>query len=275
VFVARLVRGRARLRDQAVLLFFLLNLLYIVLFRRGSSIHLYRVFYFSAFFALAVMDLLVELRDLLFRRAGARAAAIGGVVLTLFYFATTLPHSLHNLVDSRVVMGTHGFVGYNPDYAKLMFARAAGTHTPQTAFAVFYHLPYRLEFTYYFDRSYGVSPWGELSTLAQLDEARKQHPQLVLLTQKGLPAAEDRRLRELLQHHRAYAYDSFLLVRLDEEIAQPELHEYRFVARPPSWLWWWFYSHKYPPLEAVEVSTPFGDSIRAAAAARPASITSP
>ena len=267
VFVVRLVRGQARLRDQAVLLFFLLNMLYIVLFRRGSSIHLYRVFYFSAFLALAVMDLIVELRGLLARRVGARAAVLGGVVLTLAYFATTLPHAFHNLVDSRVVMGTHGFVGYNPDYSKLMFARAAGAHTPKSAFAVFFHLPYRVEFTYYFDRSYGVSPWGELSTLAQLDEVRKQHPELVLVTQRSLPAAEDRRLRELLQHHRAYAYENFLLVRLDEEIAQPEIHEYRFVPQKPSWIWWWFYSHKYPPVEAVEVTTPFGDAIRAAAAA--------
>ena len=56
LFGVRLVSGRARARDQAVLLFFLLNTLYIFLFRKGSSIHLYRVFYFSTFFALAVTD---------------------------------------------------------------------------------------------------------------------------------------------------------------------------------------------------------------------------
>ena len=55
----------------------------------------------SAILALAVMDLIVELRGLLARRVGARAAVLGGVALTLAYFATTLPHAFHNLVDSR------------------------------------------------------------------------------------------------------------------------------------------------------------------------------
>lgn len=276
LFVVRLVRGQARLRDQAVLLFFLINTLYILLFRKGSSIHLYRVYYYSAFFALAVADLIEgaygKIHELSQRWSGTRSRWIAGssaAVLAAAYFAMIVPHAVHNLMESRVVMGTHGFPGYNPDYPKLLFARAAAQHTPRTSFAVFYSLPYRLEFTYYFDRSYGLSPWGELSTLAQLEGIQKQHPNLVLLTQKQLPAAEDRKLRALLLHHPAYAYENYLLVRLDEESAGPELHEYRFVPQRPSWVWQWFYSHKYPPMEPVEVTTDFGTSLRAAATTAP------
>lgn len=268
LFVIRLVRGRARLRDQAVLLFFLINTLYILLFRKGSSIHLYRVFYYSAFFALAVTDLVDEVYRFVGRLSGARLAGLAAGVLAAAYFAMIGPHALHNLVDSRAVMGTHGFVGYNPDYAKLLFAREAAQHTPRSAFAVFYNLPYRLEFTYYFDRSYGISPWGELSTLAQLDEIHSRHKELVLVTQKQLPAAEERKLLALLQSHPAYVYDNFVLVRLDQKSAGPELHEYRFVPMRPSWVWRWFYSHKYPPMEPVPVPaepmSAFAAAVRAA-----------
>ena len=265
LFLIRLVRGRTRPRDQAVLLFFLINTIYIILFRRGSSIHLYRVFYYSAFFALAVTDLVADLYQLLARTRGVRVAVAASGALAAAYFAMIVPRALHNLIESREIMGTHGFKGYNPDYAKLMFARAAAQHTPQSYFAVFYNLPYRLEFTYYFDRSYGVSPWGELGTLAQLEGVRRLHPDLVLLTQKQLPAAEGRKLQELLLHHPAYAFDNFLLVRLDLDSQGPDLHEYRFVPERPSFVWWWFYSHKYPPLEPVETTTEFGAALRAAA----------
>lgn len=254
VFVVRLLTGRARLRDQAVLLFFLINTLYIFLFRKGSSIHLYRVFFYSAFFALAITDLVVELRALLARLVGQTRASWVAAALALCYFAITLPHALHNLVESREVMGTHGQPNYNSEYQKLLFARAAAEHTDKYAFAVFYNLPYRLEFTYYFDRSYGISPWGEIGTLAQLGPIQKRHPDLALLTQRPMPAAEDRLLTAVLQKHDAYAYDgNFLLVRLDTETDHPQLHSYHFVKQQPSWVWWWFYSHKYPPMKAVEI----------------------
>jgi len=256
LFVARLFSGRARARDQAVLLFFLINTLYIFLFRRGSSIHLYRVFYFSAFLALAVTDLIAELRGFLARRLGARAANLGAAALCVAYFAVDLPHALHNLLESRVLMGTHAQPGYDPEYHKLLFARAAAERTDPYAFAVFYNLPHRLEFTYYFDRSYGISPWGQLNSLAQVAAVQKLHPNLVLMTTRKVAPSEDRLLRELLQHHEAYAYEGYLLVLLDKEVAQPVLHEYRFVATRPNLIWWWFYSHKYPPMQAVEVKPP-------------------
>jgi hypothetical protein len=121
---------------------------------------------------------------------------------------------------------------------------------------VFYNLPYRLEFTYYFDRSYGVSPWGEIGTLAQLPAIQKRHPDLALMTQRPLPPGENRLLDALLQKHDAYAYDNYLLVRLDHETDKPQLHTYRFVPRRASWVWWWFYSHKYPPMQIEEVMPP-------------------
>jgi 4-amino-4-deoxy-L-arabinose transferase-like glycosyltransferase len=256
VFLVRLLCGKARLRDQAVLLFFLINTLYIFLFRKGSSIHLYRVYYFSTFFALAVTDLVSEARALLARRFGARPARLFAAALSIAYFATVGPHALHNLIESREVMGTHGHKGYNPEYQKLLFARAAAEHTDKYAFAVFYNLPYRLEFTYYFDRSYGVSPWGEIGTLAQLPAIQKRHPDLALMTQRPLPPGENRLLDALLQKHDAYAYDNYLLVRLDHETDKPQLHTYRFVPRRASWVWWWFYSHKYPPMQIEEVMPP-------------------
>ncbi len=262
-FVVRSLLGRARARDHAVLLFFLINTVYCLLFRKGSSIHLYRVYFYSAFFALAIMDLIVDLRALVQRLAGVRVANVSAVVLTAAYFAVVLPHTLHNLIESREVMGTHGQPGYNAEYNKLLFARAAAAHTDKYAFAVFYQLPYRLEFTYYFDRSYGISPWGEISSLAQLEDIHKRHPNLVLMTHKPQPAGLDAALRQLLQKHDAYAYDNFLLVKLDKETAHPEFHEYRFQAQRPSLSWRWFYSHKYPPMVPVEITTPFGTAVRA------------
>jgi 4-amino-4-deoxy-L-arabinose transferase-like glycosyltransferase len=124
VFVGRLLLGKARLRDQAVLLFFLINTLYIGLFAKGSAIHLYRVFYYSTFFALAVTDLLDSLYHLLLRlRTPLMLAKLVIAMSVTGYFVTVLPHSYHNLIESREVMGTHGHPGYNAEYEKLLFAK--------------------------------------------------------------------------------------------------------------------------------------------------------
>src|SRR2546423_7583872 len=57
VWLARVAAGRARRRDLAPLTFLYVNSIYIYMFAEGSSVHLYRVFFYSGFFALAVADL--------------------------------------------------------------------------------------------------------------------------------------------------------------------------------------------------------------------------
>ena len=117
VFLIRLCVGKSRQRDFGVLLFFLINTLYIFLFPAASSIHLYRVFWYSTFFALAISDLACDLYRLIQfsvdkwipRDPNATThLAIPAIAVTaclVGYFALVIPHSYRNLLESRVMMG--------------------------------------------------------------------------------------------------------------------------------------------------------------------------
>src|SRR5439155_10052699 len=124
LFVVRVLVGKARRRDQAVLIFALINTLYIFLFAEGSSVHQYRVFWYSTFFALAVTDLVVDGAALAGRivRASSWAPTAMALIAAAAYFLVEGPHAYRNLVESREVMGTHSQPGYDADYTKLRFA---------------------------------------------------------------------------------------------------------------------------------------------------------
>lgn len=266
VFLGRLCVGKAKLRDQAVLLFFLINTLYIGLFAKGSAIHLYRVFYYSTFFALAVMDLVSGLYDVLLRlRTPLGLARLGIAGVVVGYFVTVVPHSFHNLIESREVMGTHGHPGYNPEYEKLLFAKEVANHTQKTDSVVYYNLVRRMEFEYYVDRSFAVSPWGITGSLSSAQALHKDVPRLVLLTDTRYLQgdAEQSQLAELLTKHPAYSYAGYLMVLLGEN--QPGLREFRYVPQRPSPWWRFFVSHKYPPLAAQPTLTRWGQCMTARA----------
>src|SRR5262249_27937742 len=130
--LARVAAGRARRRDLAPLTFLYVNTLYIYMFAEGSSVHLYRVFFYSGFFALVVADLATDLywaAHRLWRRAPAwLPAAVAGTCVA-GYFVAEVPHAWHNLIESRVVMGTFGEAHYSPEQQKLRFASEVHNRT--------------------------------------------------------------------------------------------------------------------------------------------------
>ncbi len=249
LFAFRLLTGRARKRDQAVLTFFAINVLYICAFAEGSSLHLYRVFWFSSFLTLAVVDLAGDLRRLLARFGRPIAlAAVSGALLV--YFAVETRHAYANLLESRVMMGTHGLPGYNADYSKQLFAMEVAKRTGPEDF-VFVHdnLPHRVEFWYYVDRSNRL-----IRAVGHLPGELKLHPRaVVLLDALAPPLWEKRQLYGELKVHPGTVWDRFLM--LDERDKRPAFREFTFVPDPPDWKWRWFVSHRYPPMHAVETAS--------------------
>lgn len=271
-FVLRLLRGKTRRRDVLVLLFFLINTLYIALFPSASAIHLYRVFFYSSFLALAVADLALDLHSFLRwittyvaesqQALAQRIPVVVTVLLLLAYFATVGPHTYRNVLESRVLMGTHGQPGYDPQYEKLRFAQEASRRsTKEVCFAAF-NLPHRIEFEYYLDRSFCMpQTWGNLATLAQVPQLQREHPNMILVLDSQLVGEERRLLIELLRQHPGYLYGTYLLVDLGQHGAG--LTEYRFAKQRPSWTWRWLVSHQYPPLLPVPHQSPHGQRLRA------------
>lgn len=267
LFLVRAVIGRARVRDHAVLIYFILNSFYIYLFAQGSAIHLYRVFFFSSFFALALMDLLWELHHglswLLSRwpkaaRWSSRLAVAGALAA---YFVVEAPHAYVNLLESRVMMGTHAQPWYNADYLKQLFAIEVARRTgPEDYVFIHRNLPHRIEFEYYLDRSN-----RNISTLGALPGLLREHPRAFVLMDANPDPGERRFMLDLLKQHPAIRFDNFLMIDLRSGLGSggPELREYGFQTERPSWRWRWFVSHHYAPMRARETLTSWGECLYA------------
>lgn len=249
VWLVRLVRGQGRRRDLAPLTFLYVNTLYIYLFAEGSSVHLYRVFFYSSFFTLALTDLVCEAAAVAGRWAPRRvwlAPCAGGALLTL-YLAAELPHTLHNLLESRVMMGTHGQLGYSPHRRKLRFAAEVHARTSRDERVIIdaRQLGARKELWYYLDRNF-----DEIQSLAELGRLRRTQPKSVLILDEQQLSGVDRiRFDELLQHHPVIFFEHFAMVDLRSN--RPEVSSYAFVERPMSRAYRWFVSHHYRPLALV------------------------
>lgn len=270
VFLIRLCVGKSRQRDFGVLLFFLINTLYIFLFPAASSIHLYRVFWYSTFFALAISDLACDLYRLIQfsvdkwiprdsqRHTHLAIPAIAVTACLVGYFALVIPHSYRNLLESRVMMGTHGEPHYDPQYEKLRFAEEASRLTEKTSCFVAYNLPHRLEFEYYLDRSFCTpQTWGNIGTLTQVEALHKQFPNMVIVMDSQVEGAERAILLDLLRRHPGTLFGTYLHIDLGKQ--EKTLDAFRFVPHRPSLAWRYLVSHKYPPLVPEKASSPILD----------------
>jgi hypothetical protein len=251
LWLARLGMGRLRRRDIAILTFLYVNTIYIYMFAEGSSVHLYRVFFYSGFFALAITDLLADIY------AGARRLSPPGlawfpVAATLAslagYLALEVPHAYKNLIQSRVLMGTFGETAYSPQAEKMQFAAEIHARTKQTDRVIIHypHLGARKEFWYYIDRNY-----DEIQGLGQLATLKKTEPRSVLIFDEAMLNGGDRAVFEqLLQHHPVTFFNNFVMVDLRSD--KPGVQSLAFRPLPMRPLYRWFVSHKYPPLQLVK-----------------------
>jgi hypothetical protein len=250
-WLGRLALGRARRRDIAILTFLYVNTIYIYMFAEGSSVHLYRVFFYSGFFTLAITDLIADIY------AGARRLAprgqglfpVAAAVLSLCaYLWYEAPHAYKNLIQSRVLMGTFGEGGYSPQADKLRFAAEVHKRTKQTERVIIHypHLGARKEFWYYIDRNY-----DEIQSLAQLGSLQKTLPRSVLIFDETMLNASDRGIYEsLMRQHPVTFFNQFVMVDLRSD--KPGVQSFAFQPLPMSPSYRWFISHKYPPLELVK-----------------------
>jgi hypothetical protein len=251
LFARRALLGGARLRDLAVGTFFVINVIYILLFPQASAVHLYRVFWMSTSFVLAMVDLAVELYEYVAyrRRAGYRgrsparvtAIAIAGALLLI------LPQSVYNLRESRVVMGCLHNGDYDPEYEKMRFAdEVAHRTTPADVVGIASNIEYRDEFSYRLDRT--------VRDLDSLNDAMKsENSKIAVLLTDADPADEERgALARLLMRHPAQRIGQWLLIDLRQRGAN--LRTFVFRPRVPSLAWRWFVSHCYPPLDLVETT---------------------
>jgi hypothetical protein len=248
LWLARVATGRARRRDIAPLTFLYVNTIYIYMFAEGSAVHLYRVFFYSGFFALVVTDLVDDTYHAahrLFR--SPYAPALAGLAVLGIYLYAEVPHAYDNLIESRVLMGTHGQGGYSTEGDKLLFAAEATRRTrPDERVIVDYgHLGARKEMWYYLDRGF-----DEVTRLAEIERYRKTWPRSVLiLDERMLGPAERTQFEGLMREHPVIFYDHFALVDLRSK--QPGVSSYAFRAGRMSPLYRWFVSHKYPPQKLV------------------------
>jgi 4-amino-4-deoxy-L-arabinose transferase-like glycosyltransferase len=250
LWLARVATGRARLRDLAPLTFLYVNTLYIYMFAEGSSVHLYRVFFYSGFFALAVADLVDD------AARGARALVhrpesglVGALLVLGVYFWAELPHTYQNWIDSRVLMGTHGQAGYDPDAEKLYVARKITEMTkPDERVIVHYgELGARKEMWYYLDRSF-----DNINSLVELEHYRANFPKSVLFLDEKYLGPHERPIYErMVKEHPVTFYDRFAVIDLRSN--KPGVKSYALVPGPMSRRYKWWVSHKYPPLRELRV----------------------
>lgn len=251
LWLARVATGRARRRDIAVLTFLYVNTLYIYMFAEGSSVHLYRVFFYSSFFTLAVTDLVVDAyhgaQRLLPRAPAWLPAAVASGVLGA-YFVAEVPHAWHNLVESRVIMGTFGELHYSPEQQKLRFAAEVHARTTRDQRVIIHypHLGARKEFWYYIDRNY-----DEIQSLRDLDRLQKTLPKSVLILDERMLSTADRaRFDQLIKQHPVTFFDHFTMVDFRSNV--PRAQSYAFVPQPMTPSYRFFISQKYPPLALVK-----------------------
>lgn len=269
VFFTRLALGQARKRDQAVWMFWVINTFYIYLFKQGSALHLYRVFWYSTFLVLSVVDLTVDLRRLVGwlvpGKVGKPAGLAVAAAAVLTYFWVETPHTYANLLESRVMMGTHTHPGYNPDYSKQRFAQEVAKRTgPEDHVIIHANLPRRVEFWYYLDRTN-----VKIRSLAEVAKVRETRPRAVVLMDAHPPPAERRLALELMKRHPATMWDRYIMIDLRSN--HPEFHEYVFKPVKPSSAWRWFVSHAYPPLVPRETATTYGACVYANTQVKPPS----
>lgn len=257
VFLGRVARGRARLRDVLVLMPALINAIYVRLFPQGTMVHLYRVFFFGGSFVLAFVDLTCDLgalvRWLAARRNpdeaghGERSATAAMLGATALYLIAVGPKAWVNLLESRQYMGAFAVPGYDPQRHKLRFAQEvhARTTQPQRVILYYNHLSARKELWYYVDRTF-----DEIYSLQELERFKKNWPISVVMLDSRLVSADERPYYdELLRRHPASFFDSFVMIDLRSD--QPGITAYRFADGPMSPAYRFFVSHRYPPLQLL------------------------
>lgn len=242
VFLARVAVGRARTRDLAPLTFLYVNTLYIYLFAEGSSVHLYRVFFYSGFFALATADLVDDLaREA--RRVGGRGLGVAtAAAAAAIYFYAVLPHAWHNLIESRVLMGTHGEVAYKPHDDEWRFVEDVTRLTAPTDRVILHYpsLGARKEMWFYLDRSL-----DEITNMAQAKKHASDHAVLIY-DDRAISPAERAIAEGYMRDHPTRFYDRFVLIDLRRR--GPRVEGWTFVRGPitPGYRFW--VSHVYGPL---------------------------
>ncbi|HXU71357.1 MAG TPA: glycosyltransferase family 39 protein [Polyangia bacterium] len=254
LWLARIALGRARRRDIAPLTFLYVNTIYIYMFAEGSSVHLYRVFFYSGFFALAAADLASDAygaaRRLTHCRNGRAPAwvpfAVAGALVAV-YLAAETPHAYRNLLESRVLMGTFGEAHYSPEQQKLRFAHEVHNRTTRDERVIIHYpeLGARKEFWYYIDRNY-----DEIQSLAQLDKLKATQSKSVLIIDERLLSVADRPIYErLIEKHPVTYFENFTMI--DLRSSTPGAQSFAFEPTHMTPAYRWFVSHKYPPLKLV------------------------
>ena len=249
LFLARLAAGRARRRDLAPLTFLYVNVLYYYLFAEGSAVHLYRVFFYSGFFTLAITDLVIDSARAARRLFGYSHRSWAGPALAVLvlaaYLAGEVPHAYANLLESRELMGTHGQLGYNPEREKTRFAQEVHRRTGRGDRVIidYRHLGARKELWYYLDRSF-----DEISYLSELSKYDQTRARSVLILDFFLLDANDRLIFDtLVREHPVTFFGRYAMVDLRSK--QPGVTSFAFADRRPSRAYRWWVSHKYPPIE--------------------------
>jgi hypothetical protein len=245
VFLARLVLGHARTRDLAVLTFLYVNTLYIYLFAEGSSVHLYRVFFYSGFFALASVDLVDDLQHAAKRIGGRATGIVMAALCCTLYFYAELPHAWHNLIESRVLMGTHGETHYEPHDDEWLFAKEITRLTAPTD-RVILHYPSmgaRKEMWFYLDRSL-----DEITAMAQATPHISDRSVLVY-DDRTISPSERAIAEKLMRDHPTRFYDRFVLIDLRKRGARVEGWSFKRGPITPGYRFW--VSHVYGPLSLV------------------------
>jgi hypothetical protein len=250
VFAARVALGQLRARDLAVLTFLYTNTLYIYLFAEGSSVHLYRVFFYSGFFALAAVDLTDDLwhgARRLFPRAPTMAISALALLGVGLYFDAELPHAWQNLIESRVLMGTHGETHYDPHDDQWLFARDVTRRTAPTDRVILHYpsLGARKELWFYLDRS-----MDEVTNMKQVERYKAGFAHSVLIyDDRNLGAAERQVAEGLMKEHPTDFYEHFVFIDLRK--TGPRMSGWGFSrgAITPGYRFW--VSHVYGPLSLV------------------------
>ena len=160
------------------------------------------------------------------------------------YFDAALPHAWKNLLESRVLMGTHGETRYAPHDDQWLFAKdVTRMTTPQERVILHYpSMGARKELWFYLDRS-----MDEVTAMAQVEKFRPGFDHSVLVyDDRSISPAERAIAEKLMKDHPTRFYDRFVFIDLRKQGGRLEGWSFARGKITPAYRFW--VSHVYGPL---------------------------
>ena len=254
-FIVRHAQRRHRPADLIILAFFFAGTLHLLLFKSTALIHIYWVWQYNPFVALAgaatllwlvraPTDLLAPLLAPTAPRRAALTALCAAAILAPFG-AAYLTHALPLIPEARRLAGTYNFPKYDSGYLKVLFAHKVNAWTTfDTGVMVHSDLKHRVEFFAPLDRVRGTA--HRVDRLTPPRHVPAKAGWVLIAPVKGTPRDQ---IVRAASRHPYYQYGLYFMVDYRKEGQDIQIWNLR--SEPPTAAWSFFVNAFEPPMIAV------------------------